>query len=166
MLCVRVAASSRLSPFASLLVYKMYAGQAIISMVMKSSDVKATFGEPLSVVRPGFCLCPAHLTWVSAFSLPAIFVQGWNWDGELLPTSVAVHIPIAGPKATGVVFGRAVRLPEQDKWIVLVCEVKVDGQAVLPSERPQRMPSTVIDALPPLPPAGAVSTAQQPLPPK
>lgn len=35
----------------------------------------------------------------------------------------------------GVVLGKAVKLPNEDKWFVVVCEVKVDGLAILPSER-------------------------------
>lgn len=128
-----------------------YAFQAVMDLVLKNKAVKDTFGEPVTVVRGRPSLLP--MRYFARLVNCVSSTQGWQWDGELLPDSVAVHIPIVGPKATvgyvlasflfpthsgltsavcmqGVVFGRAVKA--EGRWIVLVCEVKVDGQPTLP----------------------------------
>ena len=56
----------------------------------------------------------------------------------------------------GVILGRAVKIPNEAKWVVVVCEVKIDGVAVLPSERRGAMPG-MIDALPTASPAAAAA---------
>lgn len=66
------------------------------------------------------------------------FIRSRPPDGSGDTRRVCACVRVCVVVSQGVVFGKAVKLAGEDKWLVLICEVKEDGVPVLPSEQQQQ----------------------------